>query len=196
VIEVIEAQAKNAADILKRLRGFIEKRESQRHPENLAKLIEDALALAYVRSNSRPARIVIQPSPDALVVNVDHVQIVQVLVNFLRNASDAMTDQPDPEVVIKTTMETPGVVRVNVSDNGPGVDRKIADRLFTPFVTTKSFGMGVGLSLCRTIIESHQGEIGYAANMPKGATFWFALPIVEGAEAAAVLASGATGAVR
>jgi two-component system sensor kinase FixL len=195
VIEVIETQAKSAADILKRLRGFIEKRESQRHPENLAKMIEDALALASVRSNARPVRIVSKRSPKEFVVNVDRVQIIQVLVNFLRNASDAMAEQPDQELVIETTMETPGVVRVNVSDNGPGVDRKIADQLFTPFVTTKSFGMGVGLSLCKTIIDSHQGEIGYAACKPKGATFWFALPIVEAAETADVIASPANGVV-
>lgn len=83
-------------------------------------------------------------------------------MNFLRNASDAVEDQPDPEVVIETMMEKRGAVRVNVSDTGPGVDPKIADRLFTPFVTTKSSGMGVGLSLRKTIVQSHEGEIGCA----------------------------------
>jgi two-component system sensor kinase FixL len=184
VIEVIETQAKNAADILNRLRGFIEKRESQRQPENLAQLIEDALALASVRANGRHVRILWQPSPEPLVVNVDRVEIIQVLVNFLRNASDAMADHPDPEVVIETRMEKPGIVRVDVSDNGPGVDSRVVDHLFTPFVTTKSFGVGVGLSLCKTIIESHNGKIGYAANTPKGALFWFTLPIVESSETA------------
>ena len=76
-------------------------------------------------------------------------------------------------------MKTPGIVRVDVSDNGAGVDPIVADRLFTPFVTTKSSGMGIGLSLCKSIIESHNGAIGCAANTPKGATFWFTLPIVE-----------------
>jgi two-component system sensor kinase FixL len=195
LIDVIETQAKNASDILKRLRGFIEKRESRRQPENLTELIEEALALASVRSNGRPVRIVSNLSPEDVEVDVDRIQILQVLVNFLRNASDAMADQPDPEVVIETILATPGVVRVNVSDNGPGVDPKIADRLFTPFVTTKSFGMGVGLSLCKTIIESHKGEIGCAANTPKGATFWFTLPVVERAETADVPPSTANGAV-
>jgi two-component system sensor kinase FixL len=196
LIDVIETQAKNASDILKRLRGFIEKRESRRQPENLTELIEEALALASVRSNGRPVRIVSNLSPEDVEVDVDRIQILQVLVNFLRNASDAMADQPDPEVVIETILATPGVVRVNVSDNGPGVDPKIADRLFTPFVTTKSFGMGVGLSLCKTIIESHKGEIGCAANTPKGATFWFTLPVVERAETADVPPSTANGAVQ
>jgi len=116
-------------------------------------------------------------------------------VNFLRNASEATADQPDPEVVIETRIEKPGVVRVDVSDNGPGVDPKVADRLFTPFVTTKSSGMGIGLSLCKTIIESHNGAIGCAANTPKGATFWFTLPIIERTEAADDLASAAGGAI-
>jgi two-component system sensor kinase FixL len=196
VIEVIETQAKNATDILKRLRGFIEKRESRRFPENLTELIEEALALASVRSHGRPVRILSNMSPVDIDVDVDRVQILQVLVNFLRNASDALVDQPDPEVVIETLLEKPGVVRVNVSDNGPGVDPKIADRLFTPFVTTKSYGMGIGLSLCKSIIESHKGEIGCAANTPKGATFWFTLPVVERAGPADTLASGAARAVQ
>jgi two-component system sensor kinase FixL len=127
---------------------------------------------------------VVKPSPDAFVVNVDRVQILQVLVNFLRNASDALVDQLDPEVVITTRMEKLGIVRVDISDNGSGVDPKVADRLFAPFVTTKSCGMGVGLSLCKTIIESHKGEIGSAANTPKGAIFWFTLPITERSETA------------
>ena len=179
VIEVIATQAKNATDILKRLRGFIEKRESQRYPENLAKLIEDALALAAVRSDGKRMRIMSKLSPDDIDVNVDRVQILQLLLNFLRNASDATADQLDPEVVIEIMMKTPGIVRVDVSDNGAGVDPIVADRLFTPFVTTKSSGMGIGLSLCKSIIESHNGAIGCAANTPKGATFWFTLPIVE-----------------
>ena len=189
VIEAIEAQAKNAADILKRLRGFIEKRESQRYPEDLAKLIEDALALAAMRSIGRSVRIIVKPLPGDTEVNVDRVQILQVLVNFFRNASDAMAGQPDPELVIETTMEKPGVVRIAVYDNGPGVDPTVVDRLFTPFVTTKKFGMGVGLSLCKTIIQNHDGEIGCVANMPKGATFWFTLPIVERNETADDLAA-------
>jgi light-regulated signal transduction histidine kinase (bacteriophytochrome) len=184
VIEVIETQARNATDILKRLRGFIEKREIQRYPENLAKLIEDALALASVRSNGGRMRVVSKLSRDDIDVNVDRVQIIQVLVNFMRNASDATADQSYPEVVIETMMEKPSVVRLDVSDNGPGVDPKVADRLFKPFVTTKSSGMGIGLSLCKTIIESHNGEIGCAVNTPKGASFWFTLPIIERTEAA------------
>jgi two-component system sensor kinase FixL len=184
VIEVIETQARNATDILKRLRGFIEKRESRRYPENLTKLIEEALALACVRCNGRPVPIVSRLSPRDIDVNVDRVQIIQVLVNFLRNATDALADQTDPEVVVETVLEKPGVVRVNVSDNGPGIDPKIVDRLFTPFVTTKTHGMGVGLSLCKAIIESDEGEIGCAANTPKGAKFWFTLPVVEHAQTA------------
>ena len=195
-IRLIEQQARAAADILKRLRGFIEKRESQRYPENLTQLIQDALALASVRVSGRQARIAFKLSPDDIDVNVDRVQILQVLVNFLRNASDAMADQAEyPELVIETTTAKPGIVRVNVSDNGPGIDPKVADRLFTPFVTTKTLGMGVGLSLCKTIIEGHGGKIGAAANAPRGATFWFTLPMVERTETDDAIASAASGAI-
>ncbi len=98
-------------------------------------------------------------------------------MNFLRNATDALGDQPDPEILIETGRDRPGFVRVNVSDNGSGLDPAVASRLFTPFVTTKAFGMGVGLSLCKSIVHNHGGEIGCGANAPCGATFWFTLPV-------------------
>ncbi len=110
------------------------------------------------------------------------MQILQVLVNFLRNASDAMAEQADPQVAIETAIAEPGQVRVSVRDNGPGVDPQVADKLFTPFVSTKTYGMGVGLSLCKTIVQGHGGEIGCAANNPRGAVFFFTLPLFARAE--------------
>ena len=176
-VEMIETQAKRASDILKRLRDFIEKRETQRGAENLTKLIEEARALALVSSRGKPARRVLKLLPDQIEVYVDRVQIQQVLVNFLRNASDAMADETDPEIVIETAMTKPGSVRVSISDNGPGIDPLVADSLFNPFTTTKKTGMGVGLSISKTIIEVHGGEIGFYANVPRGAVFYFTLPV-------------------
>lgn len=176
-LAVIEAQAQVAADILKRFRAFIEKHEVQRTPENLTGLIQDALALASLRPGGRLMRTTLKPLPNGVEVQVDRVQVQQVLLNLLRNAMDAMEGQADPEIVIETAMAKPGFVLVNVSDNGSGIDPRVATRLFTPFVTTKTLGMGVGLSLCKSIVLSHGGEISCVANKPRGAVFSFTLPV-------------------
>jgi two-component system sensor kinase FixL len=191
-VGLIEAQARQAVDILRRLRGFIEKRESRRYPENLTKLVQDALALASVRVNDRLVRIVQKLSPDDIDVDVDRVQILQVLVNFLRNAADAMASHDDPEIIIATLPAARGLVQVKVSDNGPGLDPTVTEKLFTPFVTTKTQGMGVGLSLCKTIIQSHGGHIGCGPNDPRGAMFWFTLPVVARSDAEASPIEAAT----
>ena len=183
---MIEDQAQNAADILNRIKEFIEKRDSTRLRENLAQLIKDAVALARVRASGRQISIRFQSSRDDIEVDVDRVQIQQVLVNFLRNASDAMADQADPEITIETLAERPGLVRVNVYDNGPGIDPMVADRLFTPFVTTKTFGMGVGLSLCKTIVQNHGGETAARPVRRKAQSFGLRCPPSSGRKRTAV----------
>lgn len=178
LVGLIETQAKRAAEILDRLRGFIEKRESVRGPENLNHMIEEALSLAVLRPGARIPCLVAKPPLEDIEVNVDRVQIQQVLLNFLRNAADALADQTDAEIGIATEMAGPKSVRVAISDNGAGVDPQVAGRLFSPFVTTKASGMGIGLSLCKTIIENHGGEIGYCARAPRGSIFYFTLPVI------------------
>jgi len=180
LVGLIETQAKRAADILSRLRRFIEKRESICERENINHLVEEALALAVLRTSAQSPCLVAKPPSEVIEVNVDRVQIQQVLFNFLRNAADAVADQADAEIGIATEMAGPKFVRVTISDNGPGVDPEVAGRLFSPFVTTKASGMGIGLSLCKSIIESHGGQIGYSARSPRGAAFYFTLPLIEG----------------
>lgn len=171
----IEAQARRAADILRRLRGFIEKRPPEREPENIEELVDDAIELAFLRSRARVVRSPL--AGDDVRVNVDRVQVGQVLVNLLRNADDALVDAEEPEIVVKTGSDGPGMIRISVADNGSGVDPEAAKELFGAFYSTKQFGMGLGLSLSKSIVEDHGGAIFYRANAPHGSIFEFTLPI-------------------
>lgn len=182
LIEKIEAQATRAHNIVKRLRAFVEKREVERQTEDLRIVIEEALGLAIVGSGARDLRIVLRLSRGNPHVRIDRVQIQQVLVNLIRNAADAMAELPTREIAIESSFPDPAHVRVAVSDIGPGVDPVAEAKLFTAFFTTKEQGMGIGLSICKSIIEGHDGEIGFQANSPRGATFHFTLPLARETE--------------
>ena len=110
----------------------------------------------------------------------DRIQVQQVLLNLIRNALEAMQDAPRRELVVGTRAEPmAGLVEVSVSDTGPGIAAEITDRLFQPFVTTKQHGMGVGLSICRTIVESHGGRIWVVSRPGEGSLFRFTLRAVD-----------------
>jgi two-component system sensor kinase FixL len=180
LIAKIEAQARRAADILKRLRGFIEKRPHERRIEKVDDLIADAIKLALLRSR---AKITYNPPAEdeaEICVCVDRIQIEQVLVNLLRNADDALVDTAEPEILVETTRVESGKVLVSVADNGAGVDPEALDQLFNAFFSTKQFGMGVGLSIGKSIVEGHEGSIAYRANAPRGSIFEFTLQIYDG----------------
>lgn len=174
--ERIEAQAQRAAEIVKRLRGFVDGHEGVRRFEDLRNVIEEALALALVGPASAAVRVRLDLERKLGDVEIDRVQIQQVLVNLLRNAVEAMDRAPYRQVSLTCARDTCGFVRISVSDTGPGLAPDIAPRLFEAFATTKANGMGVGLSICKTIVENHGGRIWYEPNEKGGATFHFTLP--------------------
>ncbi len=185
VLEKATAQTKRAADIVKRLRAFIDRRETERRQENLATLIDEALALGIVGQVGQATHVRLQLTAGLPRVNVDRVQIQQVIVNLLRNAVDAMEHQKNRELTISSAMDGADLVHVSVSDIGPGISPEIADKLFGAFVTTKEEGMGVGLSICKAIVENHGGRIWFTPNDGGGTTFHFTIPIEEPATATA-----------
>jgi C4-dicarboxylate-specific signal transduction histidine kinase len=171
----IEAQARRAGEILKRLRGFIEKRPAMREKANLGELIDEALRLSPPRSRARIIfATALERSPD---VFADRIQIEQVIVNLLHNADEALRDAESPKIRIAITQPDPDHVSVSVADNGPGVEPEAWEKLFQAFYSTKRFGMGVGLSICKSIVEDHGGEICFRANAPHGAIFELTLPV-------------------
>jgi two-component system sensor kinase FixL len=177
LIAKIEAQARRAADILKRLRGFIEKRPPERKAEKIHELIDEAIRLALLRSRAHVKHVRPSNENGDLLVFADRTQIGQVLINLLRNADDAVVDVAEPEILIEISRDGTDKVRVSVADNGAGVDAEALEQLFSPFFSTKKFGMGVGLSISKSIVESHSGAISYRPNAPSGSIFEFTLPI-------------------
>jgi len=171
-------QALRAGDIIRHLREFVTRGDTERHPEDIKKLIEEAGALALVGSRERGIKSVFEFGLEHNVVIADRVQIQQVLINLMRNAMEAMRDSKVKELTVTTRRDGAERLQVEVADTGPGIADDIAPRLFQPFVTSKANGMGVGLSISRRIIESHGGELVVRRNEAGGATFTFTLPLL------------------
>ena len=172
-------QALRAGDIIRHLREFVTRGDTEKRPEDIKKLVEEAGALALVGSRERGIRSVFEFGETSGMVIADKVQIQQVLINLMRNAMEAMRDSEKRELVIRTSAVDNDLLAVEVSDTGPGIPMDIAPQLFQPFVTSKPAGMGVGLSISKRIIESHGGEISVTRNGAGGASFVFTLPIMS-----------------
>jgi two-component system sensor kinase FixL len=143
--------------------------------EPLPKLIEEAGALAMMGARDTGVRLEFNLSPKASLVLADKVQIQQVVLNLMRNALESMSESGTGRLTVEASALEGGWVEVRISDTGPGLPPEVLAHLFQPFVTTKADGLGVGLSICRTIIEAHGGEIS-AFNRPEGgAVFRFTL---------------------
>ena len=181
-LEETARQSLRAGGIIRHLREFVMRGETEKAPEDIRKLIEEAGALALVGSRERGVRSVFDFSPGVATVMVDRVQIQQVLINLMRNAMEAMRDSERRELVIRTSSGDEGSVIIEVSDTGPGISDEIAARLFQPFVTSKPGGMGIGLSISRRIVEAHGGELSASRNAEGGATFRFSLPAIDAAQ--------------
>ena len=172
-----EGQAVRAGEIVRRLRDFIARGEADARIEQLDELIEDAVALAAPNARSEGTEVRLDFSPKAGHVLADRIQIQQILVNLVRNANEAMRDLPAPHILTISTIAKRGMVEVSVRDSGPGVAPDLAARLFSPFVSTKNDGMGVGLSICRRIVEAHGGQMWLEPSEGAGADFRFTIPL-------------------
>jgi two-component system sensor kinase FixL len=175
-------QALRAGEVIHRLRDFVGRGEIERRVESISKLVEGASALALVGAKELGVHVTMSFDPNLDLVLADRVQIQQVMVNLLRNGIDAMRASKHRELKVNIAPGEDGFTVVRVSDTGVGISDEVRDRLFEPFMTTKKEGMGVGLSICRTIIEAHGGAIWAENNSEGGATFAFTLPIAEAAE--------------
>lgn len=177
-------QSERARDIVRRLRDFVAKREIDRQPESLALTVDDAIAVAQAASGRTGVEIDIALEPRAPWVIIDRLQIEQVLVNLIRNASEAMAASPRRQLSIRSRPAGDDKIELSIADTGPGLPAELRDRLFQPFVTTKATGMGVGLSICRFIIEAHGERLQVADNPGGGTIFRFTLPLALGVDAA------------
>lgn len=172
-------QALRAGAVIKHLREFIAKGETEHTLEDPARLMEEASALALVGVKEKELRVDLRFARAVGQVIVDKIQIQQVALNLIRNAIEAMGGVERRELEIAVLPPVDGMIVICVTDTGTGIAPEVADRLFKPFVTTKSQGLGVGLSICRTIVEAHGGRIWAEPNPKGGAVFCFSLPLAE-----------------
>jgi len=176
-LERILVDAQRAGAVVRSIRAMFKKDDSIRTSLDVNELIWEALAL--LRRELERYRVSVQAEPDELLPRIrgDHVQLQQVLLNLLTNAIDSMAAKDGARLLrVKSTVDDSGGVIVAVEDTGTGVDPKDMDRIFTPLFTTKSHGMGMGLSICRSIIEAHEGRLWATPKGPQGAVFQFVLP--------------------
>lgn len=171
IMEESVKEALRAGNIVRRLREFVARGEADMGLVDLPRLIDEASRLALTGSRELGVRAFYALDPHATAVLCDRVQIQQVLVNLIRNAIEAMADGPVREITIGSEVAPRNLVRVWVADTGPGIAAEQAPRLFQAFSSTKDRGMGLGLSICRTIVEAHGGRI-WAEPRPEGGTIF------------------------
>ena len=178
-------QALRAGEVIRHLRDFVSRGESEREIQSLRRLIEEACALALVGAKEKSVHVMFDFPTGNPVVLVDRIQIQQVLLNLIRNAIEAMQDVDRRDLIVGA-VDIPGeqTIEIFVSDTGRGIRPEIREKLFHPFNTSKHNGMGVGLSICRTIVESHGGKIWAEANPNGGTTFRLTLRLVDEVEIA------------
>lgn len=172
-------EALRAGQIVRRLRDFVARGEVEKTVEDLPSLIAEAAALGLMGAREKGVDVQFDLDPGATKVLLDKVQIQQVLINLLRNAVEAMSVSSERHLWITSRREKAGLIRVSVADTGPGVAQHVADQLFTAFVSTKSDGMGLGLSICRTIVEANGGRIWLEPRPGGGTQFHFTLVEAE-----------------
>lgn len=168
-------QSVRAGQIVRRLRDYISRGEIERKPESLKRLIEESSALAMIGAGERGVDIEVRLDATVDEVLVDRIQIQQVILNLVRNAFEAMEESDIRRLRISSCREKIGCVRITIEDSGPGLPPDVAEQLFQPFNSTKSRGMGLGLSICHTIVRGHAGRIWAEESAFGGTAFHFTL---------------------
>jgi signal transduction histidine kinase len=181
ILDRAAQQITRTGAVIERIRQFVKKGEVARRPDDLAEAVREAVALATAGGQARGVTLQTEFDPALPPVLIDRVQIQQVVLNLVRNAIEAMANSPRRTLVVRTAAAPDMAAEVSIADTGPGLDAAVREKLFQPFVTTKASGMGVGLSICRSIIELHGGRIWIDDNRGGGTVFHFTVPCVRAA---------------
>jgi C4-dicarboxylate-specific signal transduction histidine kinase len=179
VLEEIRKEASRAAEIARRVRRFAQKRESQFSAVSLNHLVEEVVLFSKIELEHRHAKVALELAENLPSVMGDPVQIEQIIMNLVRNGLEAMEEMPEEDrcLAVKTRQDGDRMIRLEVCDRGTGVCSQDLERIFEPFVTTKIEGMGLGLTISRTLAEAHGGRLGVSTNQDQGCTFFFLLPV-------------------
>ena len=179
----IATEAMRASEIVRRLKSLARKESVQRERQPLEEIAQRSLRLVESEAGAKDVTITLDLAREIPPVLVDPIQIEQIVVNLVRNACEAMSEQSEPKrVTIRTFREGDESVAISVADTGPGLGPALLNRVFDAFFTTKRSGLGMGLSISRSIAESHHGRLWAEENRPQGTVFTLALPIFGGNE--------------
>jgi PAS domain S-box-containing protein len=180
ILSKTQEQALRAGKIIHRMREFVKYHAKQRSIVDVNALIHDAVCLCTSELKQNDIRLIFELEHNLPPVAVDQIQIEQVLINLLRNSIDALKNLPakqQRQVSIQSRLTLNDCIQVRVKDNGPGLDKEQQQKILTPFYTTKADGMGMGLSITRSLVEAHDGTLHFNSEPGKGTTFYFTLPI-------------------
>jgi two-component system sensor histidine kinase DctS len=176
VLAKTQAQAQRAGQVIRRIYDFVRRAEPKTEPCDLRQLIDETIALVEVEARRRKVRIVREVADGLPTVAGDRVLLGQALFNLMKNGIEAMDRSPDAQLTVRADADTELAV-IAIADRGPGVPAEAAKSLFEPFYTTKEEGMGMGLNICRSIVEAHQGRLWLEPNPDGGSVFFVSLPM-------------------
>jgi phosphoglycerate-specific signal transduction histidine kinase len=179
ILEHVGKQAQRAASIVQHLRDFVSKNASHRQATELNHVVQLAVRMMHSEFKKHDISLEIETPSNLPTINADAIQLEQVLINLMRNACEAMAADSGKPHQLKIEIDKPeeNFVRIAISDTGPGIEADSAEKIDTPFFTTKTNGMGLGLAISRTIVEDHGGKLTHENNANGGATFFFTLAI-------------------
>jgi two-component system sensor kinase FixL len=179
ILQDIANDDKRASDIIRGVRSMLKQEEIEQETIAINDVLHDIISLFHSEAIIRNIEVEMDLTDPLPMVHVDRVQIQQVILNLIMNAAEIMShSRPESrKIILQTRPIDPATIQVAVRDFGPGIEEKDLDNIFEPFFTTKRSGLGMGLSICRSIIEAHGGRIWVANNPDKGVTFYFELPV-------------------
>ncbi len=175
VLAKTQAQAQRAGQVIRRIYDFVRRAEPKNEPCELTRLIDETIALVEVDARRRKVCIVRELADGLPTIEGDRVLLGQALFNLMRNAIEAMGDSPDDQLTVRADADTEQAIIV-IADRGTGISAETAKALFEPFYTTKQEGMGMGLNICRSIVEAHKGRLWLEPNPDGGSLFYVSLP--------------------
>ncbi len=184
LIQKASAQAARAGQIIQQLRKFVAKGETERTFEPINPVVREAVELAMIGTSQHGIVATFDMAASLPGMMIDRVQIQQVITNLVRNAVDALADVERRSLTVRTTPSENATVQIDIIDTGGGLAEEVVERLFQPFVTTKSGGIGIGLSICKSIVDAHDGRIWATVNPEGGTAFHVRLPVGQGEERA------------
>jgi len=177
LLEKIRLEAQRSGKIIQRIRGFAKKQQPEKQPTDISQLINDSLLLLQIELKKSETNLTLSLPEESIIMSVDPIEIQQVLINLIKNSLEAMSvTEGVNQLVVEVFPTNDNEIQFNIKDNGPGISKSISDQAFTPFLSTKKQGLGLGMSICKRIIEAHHGKIWIENNPSGGCVVSFKLP--------------------